>query len=186
MLREIIIWPDTCLKRVSEPVTDFGDALQSLLNDMVETMLAARGAGLAAVQVGFPLRAVTLLVRNEKDGTSEVVKLVNPRIVERKGVQHGREGCLSLPGYFEEVKRAQWVKVEAVDEKGARLEIEGDGYLARALQHELEHLDGIVFTDHVSLLKRNLAAAKFKKAKARGMKYVSTRPEPQDFTRPQN
>jgi len=97
-------------------------------------------------------------------------------------MQHGREGCLSLPGYFEEVKRAMWVSVEAQDENGAKVVIEGDGKLARALQHEIEHLEGIIFVDHISMLKRNRAATKFKKAKANGLRYNVPAPARQDFT----
>jgi peptide deformylase len=84
-----------------------------------------------------------------------------------------REGCLSLPGYFETVERSEWVKVEAQDEDGARLYVEGDGVLAHSLQHELDHLDGIVFVDKLSLLKRNTARRRFEKAKAKGMRYVA-------------
>lgn len=180
MIREIIIWPDSCLKRKSEGITDFGPELQTLLNDMEQSMLNARGAGLAAVQLGFPLRCITLLV--DAEDTRQVLKLCNPVIKERKGKVHLREGCLSLPGHFEMVERSMWVRVEAQDEHGAKIEIAGDGKLAHALQHEIDHLDGIVFVDYLSLLKRNRAATKFTKAKAKGMKYVSERPEPKDFT----
>jgi peptide deformylase len=186
VIREIVIWPDPVLKRKCDPVEKVDDSIKQLLLDMEQTMLAARGAGLAAPQVGYALRLVTILVQNQEakpDGVPfEVLKLVNPVIVERKGMQIMREGCLSLPGYFEDVKRATWVKVEALDENGQKVEVAGDGKLAQALQHELEHLDGIVFADHLSLLKRNRAITRFKKAKAKGMRYVSDRPEPRDFT----
>lgn len=170
--RQIVIWPDPILSRVCEPVTDFGPELQKLLADMEETMVAARGAGLAAPQVGFALRAVVILVKAK--GGREVLKLVNPVITERRGSVLKREGCLSLPGFFEQVRRSEWVRCEAQDETGARVTLEGDGLLAHALEHELEHLDGKIFVEKLSPLKRERARATFRKAKARGMKYVST------------
>ncbi len=186
MIREIIIWPDTCLKRKSEVIKTFDDDVRTLLDDMEQTMRAANGAGLAAVQLGFPLRCITVLVESTdpvKVGEPrQCVKICNPVIVAREGKVQLMEGCLSLPGYFEKVERSKWVRVEAQDEYGAKMVIEGDGKLAHALQHEIEHLDGVVFVDHLSLLKRNLAKTKFTKAKAKGMRYVSDRPEPKDFT----
>lgn len=194
MIREILIWPDPVLARKCEEVqTPTGGDIQRLLNDMVETMIANGGAGLAAPQVGFNLRLVTLMVETALDGSEKAeagkartkfvpVKLVNPRIVERRGSQLVREGCLSLPGYFEMVRRATYVRVVAKDEAGADIEVTGDGKLAQALQHELEHLDGVTFVDHLSILKRNLARQKFTKAKAKGMRYQAARPEAQDFT----
>lgn len=183
MVREILIWPDTLLARKCEAVTDFADpVLKQLLQDMEATMLANKGAGLAANQVGFALRAVVLLVK--EGATRRVLKLVNPRIVESKGLSRGREGCLSLPGYFDDVPRARWVRVEAQDEDGGALTVEGDGFLGRALQHELEHLEGRVFVDNVSPLKRTQAFNKFQKAKKRGLRYRADSPQPQDFTAP--
>lgn len=187
MIREIVIWPDPVLKRVCEPITVFDDDKRRLLSDMSETMLAAKGAGLAAPQVGYALRAIVVLVQHTEpkgDGkpTAEVLQLCNPVIVERKGSQMVREGCLSLPGFYDNVRRATWVRVTAQDERGQPVELAGDGKLAQALQHEIEHLDGVVFTDHLSMLKRNLAKTRFQKQKAKGMRYVSERPAAQDFT----
>ena len=170
-VREILIWPERILTQVCPPVEVFDEGLRQLLADMAETMLAARGAGMAAPQVGALVRAVVILVRTK--GGKEVLKLVNPRIVERRGDVLRREGCLSLPGFFEMFRRSEWVKVEAQDENGARVEIEGDGVLGHALQHELDHLDGKVFVEQLSPLKRERARASFRKAKARGMKYRS-------------
>jgi peptide deformylase len=170
--RQILIWPDPMLSRVCEPVTDFGPELQKLLADMGETMRAASGAGLAAPQVGFALRAIVLKVKTK--GEFEVLKLVNPVITERRGSVLKREGCLSLPGFFEMVRRSEWVRCEAQDETGAKVVLEGDGLLAHALEHECEHLDGQIFVEKLSPLKRERARATFRKAKARGMKYVST------------
>lgn len=180
MIREIVIWPDPILAKVCEPITTFDAGLKTLLDDMVETMLAARGAGLAAPQIGYALNAVVVLV-DGPDGRVPL-KLLNPRIVERRGRKRAREGCLSLPGYFEEVERAAYVRVEAQDEEGRAVEIAGDGKLAQALQHELEHLEGHVFVEHLSPLKRDMQRKRFEKAKARGMRYASSQPKPQDFT----
>lgn len=186
MIREIIVWPDPILARKCEPITRFDEDLKHLLTDMHHTMLAARGAGLAAPQVGYALRAITVLVQNQQAKKEEealqVLKLCNPAIVERRGTQLMREGCLSLPGFFEMVRRSTWVRVEAQDEEGNKVELAGDGKLAHALQHEIEHLDGVVFVDHISLLKRNLARTRFAKAKKKGMRYRADSPTPQDFT----
>lgn len=189
MIREILIYPDPVLKKKCEPVPEVTEDIKRILSDMQETMLAAKGAGLAASQIGFPLRLITILVKHEpKDGLRvqqfEVLKLVNPKVIERRGSHGMREGCLSLPGYFEMVQRSAWVKVEAQDEEGHKVEVVGDGFLAHVLQHEIEHLDGIVFIDHFSPLKRSVVTSRFKKAKARGMRYAVTKPEPRDFTDP--
>ncbi len=178
-----MIWPDPILNRVCEEISEVTPEIQRLLNDMAETMLSARGAGLAAPQVGFALRAIVVLVKNQETGLREPVKLVNPVIYGRSGESElMREGCLSLPGYFEQVRRHREVIVTAKDENGAFIEISGDGVLAHALQHEIDHLDGITFPQYLSPLKRNLAATKFKKAKKKGMRYRSDQPSPQDFT----
>lgn len=183
MIRQIVIWPDSVLARKCEPVTDFGPEFQQLLEDMTETMLAARGAGLAAPQVGFALRAVVVLVkRTEADGKAEVLQLVNPRIVEARGKATLKEGCLSLPGYFEEVERPESVVVEAQDREGKKIQLEGDGLLARALLHEIEHLDGRVFVQRLSQLKQRVARERFAKAKARGLRYSQGPVAPRDFT----
>lgn len=186
MIRQILIWPDPVLTRKCEEVTFplHSDVLR-LLDDMVETMIAARGAGLAAPQVGFNLRLVTLMVEQAgKEGQPEYVplKLVNPRVIKRQGKRIVREGCLSLPGYYENVQRSTYLTVEGFDETGAKVELGADGKLAQALEHEIEHLDGVVFVDHLSVIKRNIARTKFTKAKAKGLRYQSDSPPPQDFT----
>lgn len=180
MIREILIWPEAILARKCELVTRFDADLKRLLDDMVQTMVAARGAGLAASQVGFALRAIVVLV-DAAEGRIPL-KLINPVIVETRGSRWAREGCLSLPGFFEVVKRAAYVRVEALDEDGQKIELGGDGKLAQALQHEIEHLDGIVFADHLSPLKRTAQRRRFEKQKAKGLKYQSVPPKPQDFT----
>lgn len=169
MIREILLYPHPVLAQKCAPVTQFDAELKRLLSDLKETMLDARGLGLAAPQVGVLLRAVTVLKRSE-DG-AQTLKLVNPRIVDQRGSEMLQEGCLSLPNYFEKVRRATWVKVEAQDENGAHLELTEVGKTAHALQHEIEHLDGMVFVDHLSQLKRNLARTRFEKEQRRRSKY---------------
>jgi len=194
MKRSIIIWPDSILRRVCEPIPKVDDDIKRLLADMEETMLAVGGAGLSAPQVGFALRAVVIVAEklaapmpdSPVTATDRVVlKLINPVIVKRSDkLVKAREGCLSLPGYFDATERAESVTVEALDENGQKVEIEGDGKLAVALQHELDHLDGKVFVDQLSQLKRDRVQRKFSKAKRRGMKYVFEGPPPQDFAAP--
>jgi peptide deformylase len=181
MVREILIWPHAVLAQYCRPVASFDEGLRRLAKDMEDTMLKAKGAGLAASQLGVPIRLVTVLVI-DGNGVRSVVPLVNPVIMERRESQLLKEGCLSLPGVVEQVRRSTWVKVAAQDVEGNRIEVEGDGLLAHSLQHELDHLDGVVFVDHLSNLKRSVARKQLTKAKARGMRYNADRPEPQDFT----
>lgn len=181
MVREIVIWPDPILSRRCDAVVEVTDDIRAILDDMVETMLWAKGAGLAAPQVGFALRAIVVLVQTE-DGSREPVRLVNPRIVERRGSVLMREGCLSLPGYFDQVRRAEWVRVEALDENGKPVEVAGNGVLAHALQHEIDHLEGICFPALLSPLKRQVAFRSFTKRKEKGMRYAVPRLAPRDFT----
>jgi peptide deformylase len=183
MIRNVLIYPEPILARACAEVPEVTDDVRRLLNDMEETMLACRGSGLAAPQIGFPLRIVVALVRDAKG--YGVLKLVNPRIMKRsEATALMKEGCLSLPKYFEQVRRHRHVVVEALDETGTKVEVVADGILAHALQHELDHLDGKVFVDHLSPLKRNLARTKFSKAKKAGMCWQSEKPAPRDFTDP--
>lgn len=134
---------DPVLRQVSKPVPEVTKAIQKLLDDMAETMYHADGVGLAAVQIGILKRLVVI------DVGQGLIELVNPVILERSGSQRAFEGCLSLPGIRAEVTRAARVKVRALNRHGEPFEIEGTDLLARALQHEIDHLDGILFIDHV-------------------------------------
>lgn len=159
MMLEIVYWPDPILKQKCELVPEVTDAVRWLLSEMEETMLDAKGVGLAAPQVGRALRAITLLRPN---GTP--LSLVNPVILERsKETVRVREGCLSLPGYFETMTRSEWVHVEGRNKEGALVRFHAEGLLGQACQHETEHLDGIVFVDHLSQLKRGIARKKVEK-----------------------
>ena len=160
---------DPVLNREAELVTYFGDDLAGLAADLFATMYAAGGVGIAAPQIGVNRRvAVINLSRTLRDrGDGEIV-LVNPAIVERSAeTLPGEEGCLSLPGFGGRIARARWVKVLYHDLRGREQTIEGEGLLARALQHEIDHLNGILFTRHMSLLKRDLIRRRIKKAQRR-------------------
>jgi peptide deformylase len=159
MMLEIVYWPDPILKQRCEEVPEVTDAVRWLLSEMEETMLDAKGVGLAAPQVGRSLRAITLL-----RPTGLPLSLVNPVVLERsKEKVRVREGCLSLPGYFENVERHDWVQVEGRNKDDKLIRFRADGLLGQACQHEIEHLDGIVFVDHLSTLKRGIARKKVEK-----------------------
>lgn len=144
-LREIFKFGDDILRKKCREVTAFDEKLWQLLDDMSETLQSQDGVGLAAPQVGILRRAVIIDVR---DGNG-VIELINPVITETEGIQVGNEGCLSAPGEWCEVERPQNVKVKAFDRNGKEIEVEGNGLLARAICHELDHLDGVLFVDRV-------------------------------------
>ncbi|KFZ43385.1 peptide deformylase [Anoxybacillus flavithermus] len=141
----IVTYPAPILETVCQPVTIFDRKLAKILNDMYDTMIAADGVGLAAPQVGID-QQIAIVDIGDRHGR---IELINPIIVAQSGEQIGPEGCLSFPGLFGEVKRSQYVKVRAQNRRGRPFEIEGTGFLARALQHEIDHLHGILFTSKV-------------------------------------
>lgn len=147
-LRRIVIRGDECLTRVCRPVMEFNDHLHVLLNDMAETLRDANGAGLAAPQVGVLRRACIVL----DEDTDELIELINPQIIASDGQQVGLEGCLSIPGKYGIVTRPNHVRVRAQDRDGVFFETEGEGLTARAFCHEIEHLDGHLFTEHTDHL----------------------------------
>jgi peptide deformylase len=162
MLRPIVKYGTPGLKTRAEPVTAFDAALGRLIDDMIETMYAAPGVGLAAPQIAVPLRVSVIdLSVGKKDG--EVITLVNPEFLERDGMQLEDEGCLSVPGFTATVARPVRAVVRAQDRFGVMRTIEGDGLLARALQHEIDHLDGTLFLDRLRGLKRDLIVRKIHK-----------------------
>lgn len=162
MILRIRKYGDPVLEMKAEPVTEFNGELRQLAEDMFETMYANKGVGLAAPQVGVSKR---LAVLDHSAGEDEAAKLVlvNPEILVKEGTQIGEEGCLSIPGFREDVKRAYRVRVRAQDVDGNFIETEGEELLARAIQHEIDHLDGILFLQHLSLLKRDLIKRKIRK-----------------------
>jgi peptide deformylase len=151
------------LRQKSPAVARVDDATRRLVEDLFATMRAARGVGLAANQVGIALRVAVVDVGEEDPGP---LALINPVIVERSAeTEVAEEGCLSIPDIFGDVKRAARVVVEALNEQGQTYRVEASGYKARAIQHEIDHLDGILFLDHLSAVKRNLLLSKWKKAR---------------------
>lgn len=154
-LLEILKYPDPRLSKVARPVSNVTDATVQLISDMLETMYAAPGVGLAATQVGVLQRIVVLDVDHENPRTN-VYKLVNPFITHSEGQLVWEEGCLSVVDFTAEVRRAEHVQVVALDEHGKERRIEAEGLLAVALQHEIDHLDGKLFIDRISRLKRDL------------------------------
>jgi len=164
MIREIIIWPDPILKAVAKPVDSVDDTTRRLLDDMAETMYAADGVGLAAPQVAVGKRCIVIDTSPRQEG-QKLILLVNPQIVKTEGETTYTEGCLSIPGEAEEVERATKVWVRALDYFGKPFELECEGLLSIAVQHETDHLEGTLFVDHLSSLKRELIRRRMKKLK---------------------
>jgi peptide deformylase len=163
-LRPVLIAPDPRLKTVSQPVDQVDSGIRSLADDMLESMYAADGIGLAAIQIGVP-RRVLVLDLARKDGRKEPRVFVNPKILwssEEAAVYE--EGCLSVPDIWEEVERPAQIRAEYLDTDGRLQTLEAEGLLATCLQHEIDHLDGILFVDHLSRLKRTMALRKLAKA----------------------
>ncbi len=166
-LRDILILPDKRLRKVSEPVKKIDSGIRRLVEDMFETMYDAPGIGLAAIQIGTAKRVITLdLAKKEEPKDPQV--FINPEIVWSSAEKATyEEGCLSIPEFYDEVERPAQVKVRYLDLEGKSCEIEADGLLATCLQHEIDHLNGTLFIDHLSKLKRDRVIKKFAKAAKR-------------------
>jgi peptide deformylase len=164
-VRNILKYPDKRLRIPGKKVTEMTPELRTLVDDMAETMYAAPGVGLAATQVGEPVRIFVIdLQQNEEEGGHAGLRVfVNPVIVERRDEIVWEEGCLSFPGIHEEIHRDAWVRVQAMDQNGQPFELEASGLMAVAIQHELDHVDGVLLVDRVSLLKRRLIHRKMLK-----------------------
>ena len=143
-VRSIRLLPDPVLRQRAKRVPNIDGSVQQLIDDMVDTMRAASGVGLAAPQVGIPLRVAVIEIPGE-----EVIALINPEILKRHGERLIQEACLSVPGYQGEVKRSVWVKVRAQDREGRIIRIRGEGLLAQALEHEIDHLNGVLYIDRI-------------------------------------
>jgi len=166
-LREIIILPDKRLRQVSEPVKTITGDLRALVDDMLETMYKAPGVGLAAIQVGVAKRVVTVDTA-KKDEPKNPQVFVNPEVVWSSPEKNTyEEGCLSIPEYYEEVERPSEVKVRFMGLDGTTQEVAANGLLATVLQHEIDHINGVLFIDHISKLKRDRVIKKFAKAAKR-------------------
>lgn len=159
-IHKIIYLPDPRLRKISTDVEIFDDNLQTLIDDMFETMYDAKGVGLAAPQIGINIRLSVIDVTNDK---SQQLVLINPKIIAKEGEQEYQEGCLSVPGTFDTVKRAATVTISALDRNAKPYEMTASGLLGEAFQHEIDHLNGKLYIDLLSPLKRNLARKKLEK-----------------------
>ncbi len=156
----ILHFPDERLRTVAKPVEQVDDRLRKVIDDMFETMYEAPGIGLAATQVDFHQRLVVIDVSEENN---QPLVFINPEIIDKEGVEEMDEGCLSVPGIYEKVQRADRVKVRALDRNGEPFELQADGLLAVCIQHEIDHLDGKLFVDYLSSLKRQRIKKKLEK-----------------------
>ena len=169
----ILEYPDPRLRTVAQPVDEADDALRQLIDDMLETMYASQGIGLAATQVNVHRR---LLVLDVSEDQGQPLALINPEIVAREEVCTTQEGCLSVPGIFDDVERAQRIRVRALDRHGEPFEMDAEGLLAVCIQHEMDHLEGKLFVDYLSELKRQRIRKKLEKdRKLRGTERVPER-----------
>jgi peptide deformylase len=163
-IRKILVEPDPFLRQVSHDVEKVDDELRKLIDDMLETMYAAPGIGLAAIQVGVPKRVIVIDLSKEEE--RKPLYFVNPKIiVKSKNNSTYEEGCLSVPGQFAEIDRPDQCHISYLDYSGQRKELKAEGLLATCIQHEMDHLEGILFIDHLSKLKRNFIVKKLTKQK---------------------
>ena len=167
MILPIVKYPEPVLQQPGEPVTEFDNDLRKFVADMFETMYAAQGIGLAAPQVGVSKRVTVIDLSNAKDPARKMV-LINPEVIQRDGKIYEEEGCLSFPEIREKVVRAAKVRIRAQDEFGKWFEAEGEELLSRCMQHEIDHLDGVLFIFRISSLKRDLALRKIRKMQRDG------------------
>ena len=143
------VLPDLVLRQKAKRVRNIDDSIQKLIADMTETMHSAAGVGLAAPQIGVPLRVIVFGIPEEEDKV-----LINPEVVRRKGERLVNEGCLSVPGYFGEIKRAESVTVKGRDQNGKEIRVKADGLLAQVLEHEIDHLNGVLYVDHLESMDK--------------------------------
>lgn len=168
MVRKIVKYGEPVLEQVAEPVTEFDTPeLRELIADMWETMYAAKGVGLAAPQIGLRKRVSVIDISVGEDETKKIV-IINPEIASQEGKQTGEEGCLSIPGFREPVTRANKVTLRAWNDKGEAFDLCGEELLARAILHEVDHLNGVLFINHLSTLKRDIIRRKIKKLQKAG------------------
>ena len=168
MIREILVYPNKRLKDISEPVTEFNKELHTLLEDMYETMLSQTGLGLAAIQIGIAKRVLILNIpEDESDDATikkeETLEVINPVFKSMSGKCKKQEGCLSVPGFYEKIERYSSIVMEYQDRYGEKKTLENDEFLAIALQHEMDHLDGKIFVEKLSIMKRKKFEKQWKK-----------------------
>jgi len=160
MILPILEYPDKRLRTVAKPVEKINDAVNKLIRDMFDTMYNAPGIGLAATQVNFHQRIIVIDV---SENQNEPISLINPEIIDKSGEIESEEGCLSVPSYYENVKRSNNIRVESLDQNGDIAQTNASGMLAICIQHEIDHLDGILFVDHLSKLKQKRLKKKTQK-----------------------
>jgi peptide deformylase len=165
-LLPILHYPDPRLREATTPIEQVDDEVRALIDDMLDTMYEAPGIGLAAPQVDVHKRLIVIDISDDK---SSPMALVNPRVVSAEGCERTEEGCLSVPGVYEEVERAERVRVRALDRDGVELDFEADGLLAVCIQHEIDHLDGKIFVDYLSPLKQKRIRKKLEKQRRQAM-----------------
>lgn len=173
-LLEILHFPDPRLRNIAQPVAQVDDEIRALVDSMFETMYSAPGIGLAATQVNRARRVIVIDVSESKD---QPLCLINPELLETRGTEQMEEGCLSVPDVYELVTRAEWVRVRALDRAGKPFELETDGLLAVCIQHEIDHLDGRLFVDYLSQLKRTRLRKRIEKQERIDPPEKQTRPK---------
>lgn len=163
-VRPLVLLPDPILRQKSKPVENLDNSLQGLIDDMFETMYEAPGIGLAAIQIGVPLRVLVVDVKQEEGQARQPLAVINPEIVWRsEEYRNCEEGCLSIPEYYAEIERPSSIKMRYLERDGRPAELDAEGMLATCLQHEVDHLNGVLFIDYLSKLKRDRVIKKFKK-----------------------
>ena len=165
MIREIVVYPDKRLRKVSKDVLEFDEKLHELLDDMYETMIAKEGIGLAAIQIGIDKNALLINLADEEGNQykEDLLEVINPKITHLEGSEIYQEGCLSIPGFYEDIQRAKNITVEYFDRFGNKIVRDLDGLLAIAMQHEMDHLKGHLFIEKLSYLKRKKFEKEWKK-----------------------
>lgn len=163
-LLPVLQYPDERLRTIAQPVIDFNSGIQKIVDDMFETMYEEQGLGLASTQVNIHQRIIVLDV---SDNRTQPLCIINPEIISREGIQYEFEGCLSFPSVFDKVERSAKVRLKAFNKEGQAYEMDAEGILAVCIQHEMDHLDGVLFVDHLSRLKQDRAKKKLHKIRQR-------------------
>jgi peptide deformylase len=163
-LLNVLQFPDVKLRNQAQPVTAFDSTIIKYVEDMFETMYEQNAIGLASIQVSIPLNIIVIDVSDLKDSP---LCIINPEIIQSEGIQEEFEGCLSFPGVFDKIERAMTIRLRAQDQHGKTFEIDADGLLSNCIQHEMDHLNGILFIDHLSRLKQDRLRRKLEKLRAR-------------------
>lgn len=163
-LLHVLQFPDPLLRNKAQPVVEVNEAVRKIVDDMFETMYEQSGVGLAAIQVNVQQRIIVIDISEDR---TQPICVINPEIIQREGIQYEFEGCLSFPGVFDKVERSNKIRMQALDRDGKSYELDAEGLLSICIQHEMDHLDGILFVDHLSNLKKERARKKLEKMRRR-------------------